>query len=136
MPEPGKFAAQLTGEYNGLNGDDRATPDFYQRYGVDRGMPVAIPETAALFAPSEFTIVADELAIKQAWWRQVVSDETVAQFPQLHMVNWFEWNKVESEVGAAVDWTITSSPEILDSFSADVPASLLFADGPSACEAK
>ena len=99
-------------------------------------MPVAIPKTAALFVPSELTIVADELAIKQAWWRQVVSDETVARFPQLHMVNWFEWNKVELEVGGAVDWTIASSPEILDSFNADVPASFLFADGPSACRAK
>ena len=135
MPEPGKFEAQLTGEYNGLGGDDREAPDFYQIYGVERDKPVAIPETAALFTPADVTTAADELAIKQAWWRQVVSNETVARFPQLHMVNWFEWNKVESEVDGVVDWGITHTPQILDSFLADVPASFLFVDTPVPCSA-
>ena len=102
---------------------------------MERNKPVAIPETAALFIPGDVTTAADELAIKQAWWRQVMSDETVARFPQLHMVNWFEWNKVESEVDGVVDWGITHTPQILDSFLADVPASFLFVDTPVPCSA-
>ena len=69
VPEPNKFAAMLTGTYTGTAGDDSAIPDFYQVYGVDRGHPVAIPETSAIYTPSR-TGGATELAVKQAWWRQ------------------------------------------------------------------
>ena len=30
IPEAGKFIAQLTGTYDGLNGDDSPLPDFYE----------------------------------------------------------------------------------------------------------
>ena len=32
IPEAGKLLAQVTGEYDGLNGDERAVPDFYGTY--------------------------------------------------------------------------------------------------------
>ena len=51
IPEAGKFIAQLTGNYNGLNGDDRAIPDFYEVYYKGHGKPLAIPETAAFYNP-------------------------------------------------------------------------------------
>ena len=51
VPEAGKFIAQLTGNYSGLNGDDSALPDFYEVYFKGHGKPLAIPETAAFFNP-------------------------------------------------------------------------------------
>lgn len=51
LPEPNKFADQLTGNYSGANGDDTLLSDFYAVYGQQHAKPVAIPETAALFAP-------------------------------------------------------------------------------------
>lgn len=119
LPEPGKFTDQLTGTYNGANGDDSLLPDFYTVYGVDHGKPVAIPETAALYAPG---VGGDqELAIKQAWWNQLFSPETHARFPQLKMVNWFEWDKTEVEVKGRVDWTITNTPAIREAFTTALP---------------
>ena len=119
LPEPGKFADQLTGNYNGANGDDTLLPDFYHVYGQDHGKPVAIPETAALYAPGAGG--EDELAIKQAWWRQLFDPSTAAQFPQLKMINWFEWVKDEIEVKGRVDWTVTKTPAVRDAFTAALP---------------
>lgn len=124
IPEPGKFAAQLTGTYNGAGGDDRAVPDFYAVYGVDRNKPVAIPETAALVNTARDTGRA--LAIKRAWWRQVFAADIPQRFPQLKMINWFEWDKQESEVHARVDWTTTQDPAIRKAFVADLPSWLSY----------
>jgi hypothetical protein len=110
LPEPAKFADQLTGNYVGANGDDSPLPDFYRVYGQDHGKPVAVPETASLFAPGAGG--EGELAIKQAWWRQVFDAGTAERFPQLKMVNWFEWDKQEVEVNGRVDWTVTNTPGI------------------------
>jgi hypothetical protein len=119
LPEPGKFADQLTGNYNGANGDDSLLPDFYHVYGESRGKPVAIPETAALYAPG--TGGENELAVKQAWWSQLFDPAAEAQFPQLKMINWFEWDKEETEVKGRVDWTVTNTPEIRTAFTAALP---------------
>lgn len=131
MPEEGKFAAQLTGTYNGAAGDETAAPDFYQTYGVDRGKPVAVPETAALVVPRGDA--AGELAIKQAWWRQVVSEETRARFPELRMVNWFEWDKFEPEVQGDVSWSITQDADTRRAFRADLPDWLVGSDLSQRC---
>jgi hypothetical protein len=131
MPEPGKFAAQLTGTYSGTAGDETAAPDFYQTYAVDHGKPLAIPETAALVVPRGDA--AAELAIKQAWWRQVFSPETASRFPELKMINWFEWHKHEPEVNAAVDWTVLSDADTRRAFLSDLPDRLVFADLAESC---
>jgi hypothetical protein len=119
LPEPNKFADQLTGNYSGANGDDTLLPDFYHVYGEGHGKPVSIPETAALFAPGAGG--EDELAIKQAWWGQLFDPATAAQFPQLKMINWFEWDKDEIEVKGRVDWTLTNTPAVRDAFTAALP---------------
>jgi hypothetical protein len=126
LPEDGKFAAQLTGEYAGLGGDDRVVPNFYDIYSTQHAKPLAIPETAALVVPRGDP--AGELAIKRAWWRQVFSADTASRFPNLHMINWFEWDKTEVEVGGEVDWTVTSDPATRDAFVADLPSWLLGAE--------
>lgn len=131
LPEPGKFAAQITGTYVGAAGDERAVPDFYAAYAEGHGKPMAIPETSAFFN----TTVAGspELEIKRAWWRQVFSAETARAFPRIRMINWFEWRKPEPEVGGAVvDWTVTSDPAMAGEFVQDLPpGQFLFAGDPA-----
>jgi hypothetical protein len=131
MPEEGKFAQQLTGQYNGLGGNDIDVPDFYTVYGVDKLKPVAIPETAALVVPRGDA--EGELAIKRAWWQQVLAEDTAATFPQLRMINWFEWHKFEPEIGEDVDWSITSDAATRDAFVADLPSWARFASKPPEC---
>jgi hypothetical protein len=118
MPEDGKFAAQLTGTYVGAGGDDSLAPDFYQIYGVDHGKPIAIPESAALVIHRGDDVA--ERAIKQAWWRQVFASDTLVRFPQVKMINWFEWNKFEPEVGDQVDWTVAADSTTRSLFRADL----------------
>lgn len=131
MPEESKLAAQLTGTYDGAAGDETAAPDFYQTYGVEHGKPVAIPETAALVVPRGDA--AGELAIKQAWWRQVFSDETAERFPNLRMINWFEWEKFEPEVEEEVTWSVLRDQETRRAFRADLPEWLVYADLADRC---
>lgn len=119
LPEPNKFADQLTGDYKGANGDDSLLPDFYGVYGTQHGKPVAIPETAALFAPGSGG--ESENVIKEAWWSQLFSPTTHQEFPQLKMINWFEWDKDEVEVKGRVDWTVTNTPELREAFTAALP---------------
>jgi hypothetical protein len=119
LPEPGKFVAQLTGEYTGLGGDDRALPDFYGTYGEQHGKPVAIAETGAFYAPGAG---GDALAVKQAWWAQVFDPALPQQLPRLAMVNWVEREATEAETGTLVDWRVLHDPAIAAAFRAGLPA--------------
>ena len=117
LPEPDKFSDQITGNYNGSNGDERDLPDFYELFGEQHGKPIAIVETAALYNPNRPG--PDALEIKRAWWNQVYNPELRARFPQIKMINWFEWDKFETEINGRIDWTLTYDPEILNVFLAD-----------------
>jgi len=120
IPEAGKFLAQLTGNYNGLGGDDRTLPDFYEIYYKGHGKPVAIPETAAFFDPARSG--STQVVLKQSWWRQVLDRALLVAYPGIKMINWFEWAKSESEVGGAlVDWRALGSPAVAEQFRADLP---------------
>lgn len=127
IPEDGKFTAQLRGAYNGLNGDERDVPDFYDVYATTHGKPLTIPDTAAFYNTTVGG--ASALMIKRAWWRQVFSAQTLQDLSRIKMINWFEWRKPESEVGGAlIDWSITFDAQVVQSFVADLPAGyLLFA---------
>jgi hypothetical protein len=131
VPEPGKFRAMLTGTYAGSGGDERAVPDFYATYGVRHGKPVAILETAAFYAPPNGG--APALAVKQAWWRQVLGPDVPRRFPRRRMVNWFEWRKYETEVHTVVDWTVTRDPAQRTAFRAHLPGWLRYADAVDFC---
>jgi hypothetical protein len=80
---------------------------------------MAIVETSALWRPAGGG--ASELAIKQAWWRQVFSARTKAAFPELRLIGWFEWNKHESEVDDVVDWRLTANPGVWKAWVDDLP---------------
>ena len=124
VPEANKFANQLTGNYNGTNGDERQLPDFYGEYAVKHNKPLAIPGTAALYNPAAGGPA--EAEIKRAWWEQVFGAGTHAQSPQLKMINWFEWDKDEAEAKGRIDWTVTSTPAIRDAFAAALPDRLQY----------
>jgi hypothetical protein len=131
VPEDGKFAAQLTGTYAGLGGDDRNLPDFYATYAQTRGKPLAIPETAAFVTADADAALA--LRIKQAWWRQVFSGDVHDRFPALRLINWFDWDKHEVEVDAEVRWSLSGDPAVAEAFRADLPAWVRTGSGDGAC---
>jgi hypothetical protein len=137
VPEDGKFLGQLTGTYVGAGGDDTAVPDFYAQYGQDRNKPVAIPETAALYVPSaggeDEEGQGTELAVKQAWWRQLFDPTIPEDYPQLKMVNWFEWAKHEVEVDGTVDWRATGTDAITQAYRADLPDWYHYTGQPTTC---
>jgi len=127
VPEKGKFIDELTGNYNGLNGNETAIPDFYEVYYKEHGKPIAIPETAALYIPDRNG--PSELELKRAWWRQVLDAKLMSEYPGIKMINWFEWKKPENEIdGAVIDWRALGSLIIADHFRNDLPADkLIFA---------
>jgi hypothetical protein len=127
VPSSGKFVAELTGRYHGPGTDERVVPDFYGVYGRGHGKPVAISETAALYAPGAGG--ASEERIKSAWWRQVFAPDLLTRFPRLKLVDWFEWNKYEPEIGAHVDWTVTRKPETRSAFRRSLPAWVRYGHG-------
>lgn len=131
VPEDGKFADQLTGQYSGAAGDERGLPDFYGVYGEARGKPVAVPETAAFWAPDAGGPA--ELDVKEAWWGQVLDPGLHERFPRLAMIGWFEWVKTEAEVGALVDWRAAGTPQVREAYRAALPAWSRWADDVPAC---
>jgi hypothetical protein len=124
LPETNSFADLLTGNYRGGNGDQTAVPDFYARYCADgvRNKPLAIPETAAFFNPHQGG--AGELAIKEAWCRQVFNIsgdspealDVASHFPKLKCVCWFDHYKLEPEQQQWIDWRISAYTPVHSSF--------------------
>ncbi|MDN4175156.1 glycosyl hydrolase [Nocardioides sp. SOB77] len=129
VPEAGKFTDLLRGTYAGVAGDERDVPDFYAVYGEGQRLPVAVTETGALYAPGRGGV--EELAIKEAWWRQVFAADHATDLPWVKMITWFEWRKDEPEVGGVVDWTVTRGP-VGERFRTELPAWLRYAEDPTA----
>jgi hypothetical protein len=132
LPEARSFSNLITGNYNGLNGDLSAVPDFYAMFCNDgvHDKPMAVTETAALYNTEQDGV--SELSIKQAWWRQVfaITGDTAAaldislHFPMIKMINWFDIQKNETEAkGNLVDWRISGNSEIQEAFISDLQIS-------------
>ena len=132
VPEPGKLVDQLTGDYAGLGGDDRALPDFYAAYGERYDKPVALPETGALYAPGAAGD-GTEQRIKRAWWRQVFDADLSTRFPRLGMVTWVERELPPDRRLPAVDWRALSTPELAEAYRADLPAWARWAEDVPRC---
>ena len=48
--------------------------------------------------------------------------EMLSTYPRIKMINWFEWNKPENEVGdALIDWCALGSMPIAEQFRSDLP---------------
>ena len=126
LPEPGQFNTQLTGTYNGLQGDQRGVPDFYARYAVAHNKPLAIAETSALYNMSR-SDGASNYDIKMNWANQVFAPEVAAQFPRLKLLLWFEHAKEEIGTVGLLDWSVTRDPQILAGYQSVLPSRLIFA---------
>jgi beta-mannanase len=74
--------------------------NFYQTYAVSKGKPVMIAETGAAFhvnTPSGDG--AGELAVKQSWWTQYITNATfIAAYPKVKLMCLFEFRKVEESI--------------------------------------
>ena len=124
VPETNKFYEMITGNYNGLNGDERSLPDFYNDFVIKHSKPMAITETAALYNTSEAG--DNEIEIKTNWINQVFSPEIFQEFPRRKMINWFDVRKNEVEISDAnVDWSVTFTPDIRNIFVNSLPMDLL-----------
>jgi hypothetical protein len=124
-PTPMTFAQSLTGTYGSI------TPNFYARYcdSPARKKPLAIPETAAFYDTEQDG--ADELDIKQTWWRQLfnIAGDSSEQwdiskhFPKLKCINWFDEYKKEGVIqGHWIDWRVSVNPAIRSAFVKDLRA--------------
>ncbi len=124
-PEREKFLAQLTGGYRGAAGDDTAIPDFHA-LALRHCKPLAIAETAAFYRLGGGGDA--ELNIKQQWWQQVFRSDVPEILPQVKMINWFEWEKFETETGGRVNWGVTKDPALADHFRTALPSYLQFSE--------
>jgi hypothetical protein len=123
VPESGRFAGQVSGTFaQQPYADERGVPDFYDRYAVQHGKPMAISETSSLFASSASGGVT-ETAVKSAWMKQVLGAGTRSRFPLLAMINWFEFEKPEQGITGTVDWRATHQPDVLSALRAVLAAS-------------
>ena len=126
VPEGSRFAALLTGTYQGPLGDQTAVPDFYGLYAEGRGKPLAIPGTGAYYRHGAGG--SSPLDVKSAWWRQVLDPATTARFPRLGLVEWQETAAPATEGAGEVDWRVTTEPAVAVAFRAGLAASLREAD--------
>eukprot|EP00877_Chromochloris_zofingiensis_P004315 jgi/Chrzof1/13885/Cz08g16030.t1 len=140
VPEPKKYTTKLTGTYFGTNSDYTDAPDFYGLFCGEHGKPMIIGETGALWnlcdkfpnqtaaragGCTEQTAMPDELDVKQTWWQQVfnvqnetdVADDIATRFPNIKIVHWFDYRKLEVEAqNNTVDWTISFNDKIRTAF--------------------
>lgn len=118
VPAPNRYLQQLQGKlgYSTPTGQGR---DFVADYARGRHRPMMV-ETGALW-DSQHTEGASELAIKQAWWRQVFSPSVQRAYPQIAMVAWLERRRPEAEVNnLPVDWRVAHTPQLADALLADI----------------
>ena len=121
-PEPGKFAAKLTGSYDGRGGDKSALPDFHAQSARRTGQPLAISETSALYNSGRVGQGAGNTTIKTAWLKQVFADDVPEQFEQLRLIMWFEQDKVEPDVpGGVTNWSLSRVAELREAFREALP---------------
>ncbi|KAI9095008.1 glycoside hydrolase superfamily [Phlyctochytrium arcticum] len=124
------------GRYNQLlHGFGPNAQNFYQLFAENNKKPLFITEAGAAFhqyrvpspTSSENAGAIDPgpgaLAIKQAWWRQYITNTTfLDQHPRLKAICVFEWEKPEESTFR--DFSITKDPTILAAFKQDFePAS-------------
>jgi hypothetical protein len=113
VAEHNKFVDQLSGHYNGANGDDSATPNFYTTYAVGHHKPMMISETSALYNEARAGTGDTEVAIKSDWIAQVFDPAVAHRFPLLKAVVWFEHEKNENGIDGVIDWRATQNAQVL-----------------------
>lgn len=90
---------------------------FYNRFAAAKNRPMMLPETGAPYLqglPTVAPIADSEVNIKMSWWNQVLSADTLRQFPLLQLAVNFEENKTLN--GFNRDWRLLENPTVLNSF--------------------
>lgn len=120
-------AGEVTGRFAETWGYDQPQPGtFYDRFAEAHDRPMLL-DTGALYDHS--LRGADELAVKQGWWRQVFA--AVRDRPLVRGVTFLETDRPEPEAGNRdADWRVTAVPGIAGSFRADLERTDRFVSGP------
>ncbi|KAI9348554.1 glycoside hydrolase superfamily [Obelidium mucronatum] len=96
--------------------------DFYNMFSGDQfhKKPLMLPETGAPFLPAwaNYSNSVNENTIKMSWWNQVLSTDTLKNFPKLKMV----FNREEELLSdplqegnfVVVDWKVTNTTSQLE----------------------
>jgi hypothetical protein len=113
----------------GIN--DIPEANFYERFSASKRKPLSLTETGAAYRLNNTKLktlsLADELAVKESWWRAVLNVSSTggglqgkgyAPLPNLKMANWFEELKYEDS--ALKDFRITNNTEIKNAFLRDM----------------
>ena len=119
VPEKDELATRLGPVSDPAPTDD----DFYARYSEPTGTPMLL-ETAAFY--SESTSGATELAVKQAWWRQVFAAQEDGGYDNLGVVLWRDTTATRAVVGEiSIDWSVTLGSKTVAALRDDLAASSL-----------
>lgn len=107
LPVPGQFQ-------DFMNHDS-----FYDVYAVGHNKPCMIAESGVAYHLEDTSSAVSELAMKQAWWRQYITNATFLRtHPQIKMISLFEFQKVEEN--DLRDFRITNDSAILNAFKQDL----------------
>lgn len=120
VPVPGTYSAMLAGRlgYQTSSGAGRDFVDTYAR-GKNKRMLV---ETAALYQDGQAG-APTALAVKRAWFRQVLDLGIQARHPQIKLVVWLERDRPEAEVRQRdIDWRASVTPALAQAFAASLRA--------------
>ena len=102
--------------------------DFYSTYGVAYNKSFMVPESGASYHPySPDGLLPAELDIKQAWWRQYITNPAFLDaHPQIKLIGMFEFAKFEeTDRLGNPDWRdfrITTKDDIRNAFLRDFAA--------------
>jgi hypothetical protein len=114
-------AGALAGELGPPTAPAPTDDDFYARYSAATGMPMLL-ETAAFF--SESAAGAGELAVKQAWWRQVFAATADGGYDNLSVALWRDTTAARAVVGeVSIDWGVTLGTQTVSALAEDLAAS-------------
>jgi hypothetical protein len=83
LPRPGQFVEFMN------------SGRFYDIYAIQRNKPLMIAESGATFHIDR-PVGDGELPIKQAWWRQYITNATFLRtYPKVKLISLFEFQKIE-----------------------------------------
>ncbi|OAV87113.1 hypothetical protein PTTG_29564 [Puccinia triticina 1-1 BBBD Race 1] len=120
--QPAGFCADIL---TGIETQTRANTgfDWYNQFCASKPTKAClIAESGAAYHP-DVPGGASELAIKQAWWQDCITNTTFLQaYPRIKLHMHFEFQKVEADIGPpdVRDYRLTNTTEILTAFQTDL----------------
>ncbi|KAI8611807.1 glycoside hydrolase superfamily [Chytriomyces sp. MP71] len=125
-PVPDNYFKQLlTGGFNNPeapgSGDTNAwlaTRNFYQQFAEAKNKPMMLPETGSPWIANWSTRAGatTEVKVKEGWWSQVFSQDTMKNYPRVKLAVQYEEAKPLALDGEAAfqDWRVTNNTETMN----------------------